>query len=789
MLADSKRKDTFEEKTEKSRAKRRRTTASTSTQAVLCKSCNNTGHSSARSKDCPNHDFTLNELIQRKFGNNYQRYTVSIPLKSFMKHTIEGEFEQPLSKIKSLSIFLRNVVFKAQIFVNYYILKHPQNLSNRIFEQNFWYSVCRVVYENLSTEDFQQQNPHMPFLANVWNELSGFEGVSLTVAENRISNYGQVVSSACETIATSYNNYYIENFHSVIANYFVYMIISAFPNAKVATVKYLVFQHILDRVLSLELNTVEIPDDILPSVTQGDKDRIQHCIANLTLEVRNRLPTLPVTKASLNNAPFQIMDVFRHILSRYEELIDSNPVPQSEEELNPDTEESASQTQGHLKSKNKEKQGKDVAKEKFVLPRLFSLFPKPGLQWRFIKIDSQNLKGIFPSATLKKERNETLYEHTQRCFHECFDFKKLKIKSFENLRDSPQKMFLNGFYTDGYTCRVLFCKKVSPFSNEQKVTIELSDLKAEEVNRHFRPCTVDPGRRDPFVSFHGGNDIRRLSSREYYSMYGTVRRQRQQQRLKDQLGIATIEANIPSPKTTSGELYVSYAQYLMENLHQLFSFYNFESLRNRWLNYLASQKSIEESVNILLNGGKKYNSKKRRKKNKKKRDRLVAIQEAIPNIGRSARKHKPCFVEGDKNKMPLVIFGDGLKNKEHVKFRGLRPGVSGKIYRHLKHREGLGELFLLDINEFRTSKICNSCLTGNLENLKVNKDDAIRYIHQVFQCSTCGIFWNRDEMAAKNMMRIARSIWNGNGRPSVFSRQPPPPPMWLLLTHPGEFAI
>ena len=55
--------------------------------------------------------------------------------------------------------------------------------------------------------------------------------------------------------------------------------------------------------------------------------------------------------------------------------------------------------------------------------------------------------------------------------------------------------------------------------------------------------------------------------------------------------------------------------------------------------------------------------------------------------------------------MPLVIFGDGLRNKDHIKFKGLRHGVSNKIYRQLKHREGLGDLLLFDINEYKISKV------------------------------------------------------------------------------------
>lgn len=53
----------------------------------------------------------------------------------------------------------------------------------------------------------------------------------------------------------------------------------------------------------------------------------------------------------------------------------------------------------------------------------------------------------------------------------------------------------------------------------------------------------------------------------------------------------------------------------------------------------------------------------------------------------------------------MIVFGDGLTNKSHVKFKGLRTGVVDKLYKQLKLREKLGELLLLDIDEFNTSKV------------------------------------------------------------------------------------
>lgn len=62
---------------------------------------------------------------------------------------------------------------------------------------------------------------------------------------------------------------------------------------------------------------------------------------------------------------------------------------------------------------------------------------------------------------------------------------------------------------------------------------------------------------------------------------------------------------MPSPKTASIQRYMSYINYMLQNMDILLNFYNFEAAKLKWLNYVGSQKAIQESVNILLNGGKK----------------------------------------------------------------------------------------------------------------------------------------------------------------------------------------
>ncbi|ORE02990.1 hypothetical protein BCV72DRAFT_296959 [Rhizopus microsporus var. microsporus] len=198
-------------------------------------------------------------------------------------------------------------------------------------------------------------------------------------------------------------------------------------------------------------------------------------------------------------------------------------------------------------------------------------------------------------------------------------------------------MSLNSIYTDGFTCRAPFCKRVSEASDGDFVSLELNDFNKEDVKKYFRPCTVDPNRIDVFVSLHGNNGIR----------------------------------------------------------------------RNRWRNHVGSKNALDNSVNILINGLKKYNKSRRRHIKSNKRKRKKTREE----IGQNRQEQHvqpnrvPQFQVGDQTKMPLVIFGDGMKNKDHVKFKCLWHGVSGKLYKQLQRRERLGELILLDINEYNALKV------------------------------------------------------------------------------------
>ncbi|KAI8077386.1 uncharacterized protein B0P05DRAFT_130077 [Gilbertella persicaria] len=161
-------------------------------------------------------------------------------------------------------------------------------------------------------------------------------------------------------------------------------------------------------------------------------------------------------------------------------------------------------------------------------------------------------------------------------------------------------MFLNSIYTDGYTCRVSFCRKVHSISPNDKVSLKVDDFTSEEVDRYFRPCTVDPNRSDVFISYHGKNDLRRLSTADYYNMNGTVNRQKLEQDRKKRLDIEQIETHFHSPKTAKLQYYTEYVMYALQHFRALANFYGFNTAKIKGAATKALNKQLKMQSTFSL---------------------------------------------------------------------------------------------------------------------------------------------------------------------------------------------
>ncbi|CEI96835.1 hypothetical protein RMCBS344292_10985 [Rhizopus microsporus] len=294
----------------------------------------------------------------------------------------------------------------------------------------------------------------------------------------------------------------------------------------------------------------------------------------------------------------------------------------------------------------------------------------------------------------------------------------------------------------------------------------------------FLPVAVDPGRKTVFTATithsEDRKEYRSCSSKERRSFAGVDRRTQKVLKLKKASGVEGIESQIPTPKTIDLDRMKQHIGYMLNNIESLFRFYNFLSAPFRFYAYQGTQRANAEMANILLNGGKKYNKSKRRKTNRnkrrKRRKRKSRSQEhaqtSTSNYVPKESNHKSSKFEASA-KVPVVVFGDGLKNKENVPMKGQLSGTSGVVQRSLYQRSKQLTAAIVQINEYNTSKVCSSCKKKDLE--KVKLENGIEFFG-ILVCKNCGILWNRDINASKNMAYIAASIWNGDGRPSIFEK-------------------
>ncbi|KAI8062966.1 hypothetical protein BDF21DRAFT_402712 [Thamnidium elegans] len=428
--------------------------------------------------------------------------------------------------------------------------------------------VCRLIYGKITIEELQNFYPRLPGIQEAYNHLQALENVNLLVEKEGLVGYGQIVSSACDTVATAYNNFYVENYETYIGNYFIYRLKQEYTNIKMPLVKKIVYDYVLDEVLKNDTRS-DMPEDFITQDGLNSAPNLQAFLNDIIQPVRNRAPRLPLSREEVTKNPFIVLSIMTYIIEFYEQVniqLQENAQPeQSEELLEQTTEQPLAQTVELVRPQTRMRQPQR--------PRLFSLFPNPSLKWRFIKIDGQNLSTLFLDTRLQREENETNFAFATRCFFNSFDFTKLKIRNLTKLQELPRqkrRMFLNSIYTDGYTCRISFARSVPETLEEDKVNLEIADFNADEIENFFRPCFLDPGRKNAYVAYYGNEQVRSLTVNEYYCSSGSVNRARKQDTFKIEQGIKDLETQIPTTKTSSVDSYINHLAYVLTHLRRFF---------------------------------------------------------------------------------------------------------------------------------------------------------------------------------------------------------------------------
>jgi hypothetical protein len=213
--------------------------------------------------------------------------------------------------------------------------------------------------------------------------------------------------------------------------------------------------------------------------------------------------------------------------------------------------------------------------------------------------------------------------------------------SIEALRDPNKKKvaFSNFLRTDGFAADVVLTKRANKNDDEfihyaeQDVGISLlggvvTSLELSDVSR----WGIDPNRGQIFVASYGeGEDshqIRRCSTREYCTYTGSKRYEKRERKRMSDENMEDILLNVPSAKTVSISRYLQYVTYILLHLRKILAIYHASTAEDRFHLYQGVQRAREEMVNILVNGGRKYNKSKRKnlKKNREKNNAFETIQ-------------------------------------------------------------------------------------------------------------------------------------------------------------------
>lgn len=97
----------------------------------------------------------MKQRIIRIFNDQFEYFTFFIPLNSVVK----PKFKDTLIKqVQAVSPFIREVILKVQMFLNYYILsKCTSSIPNVLLTQNFLYGMCSIIFAKTQIQDLQER--------------------------------------------------------------------------------------------------------------------------------------------------------------------------------------------------------------------------------------------------------------------------------------------------------------------------------------------------------------------------------------------------------------------------------------------------------------------------------------------------------------------------------------------------------------------------------------------------------------------------------------------------------
>jgi hypothetical protein len=353
--------------------------------------------------------------------------------------------------------------------------------------------------------------------------------------------------------------------------------------------------------------------------------------------------------------------------------------------------------------------------------RLFSLLPfKGGFQMSYITIDNSVLRDLIVGYKLKDCDKLTVLkediEANPRPYWEEF----FNVKKYET---SSRKFAM--VKTDGKSVSIVLeipDKIIKQQQNKRKTkkTIDTSCIPSE---RFDHVIGLDPGLRYTFVGCNNFDDVIRCSGREYYHSSGVNTMNYKQQRCYNRnTEFMDFKANMPCPKTTSLAELQHFILYSLKGIDNALQLHHKNPFRKwKFKTYIRKQKTFLDICKKIS-----------KKKNK-----------------------------NDHSVRTIVGFGDWSNPRDSI-IRGHKRGPVKQIKEELKRW-----CHVMDVDEFRTSKLCCCCHSTCKKVLFDGKE-----VNSVLRCTNneCGITIDRDINGSKNIFMLFNKMLSGQARPPAFCR-------------------